>query len=190
MNPKQTYLALVRTQYPVLYYRALKSVFGKSAGLGSLGDDLTDSISAPDLVSTEDLTSGLYTGIDSDTSNAINSAYNATQASSSTTQGGSTDWFGSLANAISSIAPTVIQTQAAENLLQINTQRAAQGLPPLTQNGYPVTSSMLSPTNASLQQMEAALAGGSGSLLLIGGIALVGVLLLMNSGGRASAPAA
>lgn len=187
MNPKQTYLALVRTQYPKLYYAALHRVFGKNGGnLGGLGDDLTDSIT-PDLTSSDDLISDLDTGVSSDVSDSINSAYNASVSPASTTQGGSTDFFGALANAITSIAPTVVQTQAAENLLAINTQRAQQGLPPLTQNGQLVTSSMLSPTSASLAQMEAALAGNSGSLLLIGGIALVGIVLLMNSGGRASA---
>lgn len=186
MNPKQTYLALVRTQYPKLYYAALQRVFSNRANLGGLGDDLTASIT-PDLVSVDDLTSDLDTGVSSDVSDSINAAYNATQSPASTTQGGGTDYFSALANAITSIAPAVVQTQAAENLLSINTQRAAQGLAPLTSNGQIVTSSMLSPTSATVAQMEAALAGGGGSLLLIGGIALVGVLLVMNSGGRRAA---
>ena len=183
MNPKQTYLAMVRTNYPKLYYAAINSVFGRNANLGSLGDDLTDSIT-PDLISSDSLTADTPDISDS-TTDAINSAYNASISSSSSTQGGGTDYFSQIANAITSIAPTVVQTQAAENLLSINTQRAQQGLPPLTANGQLVTSSMLSPTNATIAQMEAALAGGGGSFLIIGGLALVAVLLL--SGNRRSA---
>ena len=183
MNPKQTYLALVRTQYPRLYYAAIQSVFSPRANLGGLGDDLTATIT-PDLVSADDLSADTP-DISSDVTDSINAAYNASLSPSSTTQGGSTDYFSAIANAITSIAPTVVQTQAAENLLSINTQRAQQGLPPLTANGQIVTSSMLSPTSATVAQMEAALAGGSGGLLLIGGLVLVG-LLVMNSGRRAA----
>jgi hypothetical protein len=167
MNPKQTYLAWVRTAYPSLYWRAVTRTFSPQSGMSGLGDDLTDSITVdPSSVST----SITLPGVDQQTIDAINAANSTTQSNTST------DWFGQLANAITSIAPTVIQTQAAENLLQINSQRAAQGLPPLTANGVPVTGSMLSPTSASVAQMEAALAGGSGSLLLIAG---VGLLLLL-----------
>ena len=186
MNSKQTYLALVRTQYPRLYYAALQRVFGGNSGMGGLGDDLTASIS-PDLTSTEDLTASLDTSVSSDVSNSINTAYNAAVSPDSSTQGGSTDYFGQIANAITQIAPTVVQTQAAESLLQINTARAQAGLPLYTSQGQVVTGSMLSPTSASIAQMEAALAGGGSSLLLIGGIAVVAFLLLNSSGGRTSA---
>jgi hypothetical protein len=182
MNPKQTYLALVRTQYPRLYYAALQRVFSPRSNLGGLGDDLTATIT-PDLVSSDDLSADVP-DISSDVTDSINAAYNASQSASSTTQGGSTDYFSAIANAISSLAPTVVQTQAAENLLNINTQRAAQGLPPLTANGQIVTSSMLSPTSATLAQMEAALSGSGGSVLLIGGAVLLAVILL--SGRRAA----
>lgn len=184
MNSKQTYLALVRTQYPKLYYAALQRVFGGSSGMGGLGDDLTDSINAsgwaPDL-------SSIDTSVSSDVSDSINSAYNASISPSSSTQGGSTDWFGQLANAITTIAPTVVQTEAAQNLLNINTQRAQAGLPLYTSQGQIVTGSMLSPTSSSVAQMEAALAGGGTSILLIGGLALVAVLLLSAGGGHKSA---
>lgn len=178
MNARQLYLGWVRTAHPALYGRALVSVFGKGGGLSGLGDDLTSSISAPDLVSSDDIISGVSDiGVTSDVSDAINTAYNSTVASPSTSSG---DFFSSLANAISSIAPTVVQTQAAENLLQINTQRAAQGLAPLTANGIPVTSSMLSPTSATLAQMEAALSGSSGfilPLLLVGGVVVLAMAM-------------
>lgn len=182
MTPKHTYLAWVRTEQPQVYYKALSAVFGKRNGnMGGLGDDLTDSITfSPDLTSTDDLTDISDIDTSSDVTNAVNNAYNATQSSASTTSGGSTDFFGALANAITAVAPTVVQTQAAENLLAINTQRAQQGLPPLTANGIPVTGSMLSPTSATIAQMEAAL-GGAGSLLpilLIGGVGLLAFAMM------------
>lgn len=181
MNAKQLYLGWVRTYYPKAYGAALVQTFGKGRGLMGLGDDLIAPIAnfSPDLTSTADLTSSVSdVGVTSDVSDAINNAYNATVASPASSSS-SGDWFSSLANAISSVAPAVVQTQAAENLLQINTQRAAQGLPPLTANGVPVTSSMLSPTNATVAQLEAALAGGGVMpILLIGGVALVAVLAM------------
>lgn len=188
MNAKQTYLAWVRTTQPAVYYSALRAVFSPNkAGLGGLGDDLTDSIAAsetsPSLVSTSDL-SDIDTSISSDVSDSINNAYTASISPASTTQGGSTDFFGALANAITAVAPTVVQTQAAENLLAINTARAQQGLPPLTANGVPVTGSMLSPTSATVAQMEAALSGGSlMPILLIGGLAVLALALTGRSRG-------
>jgi hypothetical protein len=182
MTPRQLYLGYVRTYHPQVYYAALKNVFGRKAGLAGLGDDLTDSISptVPDLTDVSITTPD----ISSDTTDAVNSAYNATLSSSSTTNGGNTDFFTSLANGIAAVAPTIVQTQAAENLLQINTQRAQMGLPPLTANGVPLTGSMLSPTSASIAQMEAALAGGAGGflpILLIGGVAVLALAMTRKS---------
>jgi hypothetical protein len=169
MNSKQLYLGWVRTTQPKLYYAALQRVFrGHSAGLSGLGDDLTSSIDPG--IGTVD------TSVSSDVSNAVNSAAAAAQSDSST------DWFGQLANAITSIAPTVVQTEAQQNLLAINTQRAKLGLPLYSSNGTVVTGSQLAPTSQSIAQMEAALAGGSG-LWIFGGLALLGVLLLTKKRG-------
>lgn len=180
MNSKQTYLALVRTQHPKLYYAALQRVFGGKSGMGGLGDDLTDSINSagwsPDLITVDN------TSVSSDVTDAVNAAYNASVSPSSTIQGGSTDWFGQLANAITQIAPTVVQTQAAENLLAINTQRARLNLPLYTSQGQIVTGSMLSPTSASIAQMEASLSGSGGTLLLLGVAAVVGIVLISGGG--------
>lgn len=177
MNSKQLYLGWVRTQHPKLYYNALVSTFGRNRGMGSLGDDLTTSIT-PDLVSADQLTSDITdVPVSSDVTDSVNAAYNASMASSSSSSG----WFDSLANAISSLGSTVVQTQAQQNLLAINTQRARQGLPPLTANGVPVTGSMLSPTSSTVARMEAALSGGTIPLLLIGGLGLAAVLMLSKS---------
>lgn len=159
MNSKQLYLGWVRTNHPQLYYAAIRRVFGgPAAGLSGLGDDLLSSID----------TGSVDTSISSDVTNAVNSA--AATAQSDT----STDWFGQLADAITQIAPSVVQTEAQQNLLAINTQRAKLGLPLYSSNGQVVSGSMLAPTSASVQQMEAALTGG-GPWVLLGGLALLGI---------------
>lgn len=175
MNSKQMYLAWVRTTSPKLYWQAVRQVFSPRSGLSGLGDDLTDTISVDPTLSTPGLN---LPGATQDTVDAINTAAVTAQTDTST------DWFGQLANAITSIAPTVVQTQAAENLLQINTQRAAQNLPLYTSNGTLVTGSMLSPTSASVAQMEAALANAGNSMLPILLIAGVGILAIAMSGSR------
>lgn len=168
MNSKQTYLAWVRTQHPRLYYAALRRVFGgPAAGLSGLGDDL---LSAVD-------TGTIDTGVSSDVTDAVNAAANAAQSNSGT------DWFGQLADAITQIAPTVVQTQAQQNLLAINTQRAKAGLPLYSSNGQVVTGSMLAPTSQTVQQMEAALSGGAPWMLLAGLGILAGAFFLTGRRG-------
>lgn len=165
MNPKQTYLAWVRSTHPSLYWRAVANVFSSRSGMGGLGDDLTDSIS-PDF---SVVTTPSDIGLTQEASDAINAATITAQTQTNT------DWFGQLANAITQLAPTVVNTQAAENLLAINSQRARQGLPLYTQNGQLVTSQMLSPTSSSVAAMEAALSGSSSlvlPILLVGGVIL------------------
>lgn len=163
MNSKQLYLGWVRTNHPKLYYAAIRRVFGGSAsGLSGLGDDLVSSID----------TGSVDTSISGDVTNAINSA--AATAQSDT----STNWFGQLADAITSIAPTVVQTEAQQNLLAINTQRARMGLPLYASNGSVVTGSQLAPTSQTVQQMEAALAGG-GPWVFLGGLALLGLAFVV-----------
>jgi len=167
MNPKQMYLAWVRSYYPTLYYNALNQTFGKGSGLAGLGDDLTDSI---------DPTASIAAiGIGQDTSDAIDSAYNAAQQDS-------TNSWDALANAITSTANSVVQTQAAEQLLQVNANRARLGLPLYTSNGQTVTPQMLVPGSATVAQMEAALSG-SGSLWLLAAVAAVFGVYLLSQGG-------
>jgi hypothetical protein len=183
MQSRTAYLAWVRSRYPKVYWSALKAVFTpQQSALGSLGDDLTSSVT-PDLTASTDLTGDLSPDISSSTSDAVNAAYNATVSpSSSGTDTASI--FNSVANAISSIGQSVVTTQAEQNLLSINTQRARQGLPPLSANGLPVTASGLVPTSATIAQIEASLGGSSGMALLGVGIAAVLGLALLSRKSR------
>lgn len=166
MNAKELYLAWLRTNHPNVYARALGKVFSpRSAGLGGLGDDLAMSVIQP-------------VDVNSDVSldPSVGAAIDAANSSPSSSWG---DFFTSLTNAVSSVGQTVVNTQAQQNLLAINTQRARQGLPPVNANGVPVTAAQIAGTQSPLlQQMEAKLASaGNMPYLLVGG-ALVFALLM------------
>ncbi len=164
MNNKQLYLGWLRTYAPVVYTRALKLAANPNANLAGLGDDLT---------------SGLQS-VTVDTGDSTISDADAAAISDAVTSSGSSwsDFFDSLASAVGTVAPAIVQTQAQENLLAVNTQRAQQGLPPLTANGVPVTANALAPTSASLAALEASMSGGLTPILLIGGLGLLAVVLL------------
>lgn len=167
MNAKQLYLGYVRTAHPKLYWMAVSQMLrGPKAGLAGLGDDLTSSITP---VSID--TSTLDVGGTEATQAAIDAA---NQTPSSDSSWG--DFFNNLTNAITTLAPTVINAQAQENLLKTNTALIQAGKPPVTANGIPVTAQMLAPTNQTLAQFEANLAQNSSWILpvaLIGGLAFV-----------------
>lgn len=172
MNAKQTYLAWVRQTHPQVYWTALRRVLTPASGLSGLGDDLTATVN-PNLATVSIDTSGV-SDIPSDISASIDQANQS--------QGSSSDWssfFNAVANSISSIGSTVVQTQAQQNLLQINTQRAKQGLAPLTASGVPVTT--LAPTSSSVAQFEANLSQSMGWLLPALGVGAVAVLLMARA---------
>lgn len=170
MNARQLYLGWLRTTAPLVYARALRTATNPNANLAGLGDDLTSPLQSVTV----------DTG-DSSLSATDIQAISDAGGSSDTGSGNSwADFFSSVANAVGTIAPAVVQTQAQQNLLAINTQRARQGLAPLTASGVPVTANMLAPTSATLASIEASMAGGSGTLLLVGGGILLAVLLLMK----------
>jgi hypothetical protein len=91
--------------------------------------------------------------------------------------------FNQITGAIASVANTITQTQAQQNLLAINTQRAQQGLPPLTMNGQIVTASMLAPANSAVMSAEKVLAGVGGSGMLIIVVIIVLILAMGNKRG-------
>ena len=187
---RQTYLAWLRTTMPNLYVASMQHVanpkktnydFGKARGIGAvsfnqlagLGDDGTDTTDQ-DLAISEDPLSYAPPDVSappaSDTT--VIAPPSSSSSSSSSSSGGSA--FDSVVKAVSSVASTVVATEAQQNLLNVNTQRAKQGLPPLNANGQIITSNMLAPTTSAISQAEAALAGNTGSLLLLlGGAALL-----------------
>jgi len=190
MNPKQLYLAWVRSTFPNVYTGALTQLLSPKAGLSGLGDDLTSSITASIDAGTYDPqamreASANYSSPVSDVSispDVQNSIDQANQTSSSSSAWG--DFFNNLSSAISNVGSSVLQTQAQANLLQINTQRAQQGLPPLNQYGVPVTAQQLAPTSSSIAQFEANLAqtGITSPILWIAIAGIVGVALFANRG--------
>ena len=83
--------------------------------------------------------------------------------------------FSSVLQAVTSIGNTVVNASQTNALIALNTQRAAQGLPPVNAAGQVVTAAGTATTSASLLALENAIAGGSSSsllpILLIGGLA-------------------
>lgn len=141
--------------HPDLYRAAVARVVRKSS-LGGLGDDLTsDIVFDPGSVNISD-----------SASSAINAA-----ASGATSGNSWSDIINSIAGAIGTVAPQIVQTKAQLSTIQINQQRAAQGLSPIG--------------SASLLTGQGL--GGNTGLILAGGLGLVALLLL--SGGRGSAKA-
>jgi hypothetical protein len=101
--------------HPDVYRAAVSRVIRKSS-LGGLGDNLTsDLVFDPGSVNVSD---------------SANSAINA--AASGATSGNSwSDIINSIAGAIGTVAPQIVQTKAQLSTIQINQQRAAQGYPPI-----------------------------------------------------------
>lgn len=92
--------------------------------------------------------------------------------------------FSGIAQAAPAIGQAYVGTQSQLSLLQINSARAQQGLPPLANvNGTLVTASQLAAANPTTAALEGALTVGSSSTsmttwLLIGGAVLLGTMLL------------
>jgi hypothetical protein len=137
----------VKQAHPDLYRAAITRVARKTR-LGGLGDDLTSDITFdPNAVAVSD-----------STVSAIDAA-----ATSSDSTGQWSDVINSIANAITTVAPTVVQSQAQLKTIQINAQRAA--------------------ANQSLLGSGSLLSGSTGMMLmlaLLGG----GVLLLAGRSRR------
>jgi len=94
--------------------------------------------------------------------------------------------FTSILQSVASIGSTVVSASQQSSLIALNTQRAAQGLPPVNANGQVVTAAGVAATNPALLAFENAVSGGSGSMLpilLIGGA--IGLLFLFSRPARA-----
>lgn len=115
MNPKQSqlaYLNWLKRESPGTYLQAVRRAMS-AQGLGSLGDDLIASVGMSDAsFSAADI---------GDASQAIGNASGSLDTSS---------WgslFSNIANAVSQIAPTIVQSKAQLATIQLNAQRAAAG---------------------------------------------------------------
>jgi hypothetical protein len=195
MNNQQKYLAWLRTTAPEVYAAAIRKVLGQTrsvgglssnlanigkatTGFGALGDDI--SFSAPDY----------NAGLDSDVmAVGMTPVTNVTWDPASTytppapvigssSSGGGFDWGSAIVKAVTGVATTVLNSSAQSKLLQINTTRASQGLPPVNAQGVVVPNSALPvSTNPTLRAIESSV-GGTGSIAMIAGIGLLALLIL------------
>jgi hypothetical protein len=88
-----------------------------------------------------------------------------------------TGLFSSIVSAVGGITAAAMTSSAQSNLLKLNTQRAAAGLPPVNANGVPVATSLS--TNPQIAAMESSIAGvASSPVFWIAGLALLAFIVL------------
>lgn len=178
------------------------SMYSSSTGFGFLSDDVTDAslapvgISAPDMSALTIDTSGFQAPDLStiDTSTFISPDFSASipdfsiSSPATDSSGGSSffnaNTFSSLINAVGNVASTALNVNAQSNLLQLNTQRAAQGLWPVQANGTPVPASQLSrAASPAIAQFESAIStqGVTTPLLLLAGLGFLAFAFFKRS---------
>lgn len=203
MNNRQLYLAWLRTAAPTVYTAALRKATGQIKNLGGLGDDLLQQALSPNIRHSflGDDGSSIDTSDTFDSSTLTDTSpiqldpiifqpptFDPGTVSLATPEGvgpapvaaapaassGSSSTFSNILTAVASIGSTVVNASQQSALIALNTQRAAQGLPPVNAQGQVVTAAGTATTSAALLAFENAIAGGSaGSLvpiLLIGGL--------------------
>jgi hypothetical protein len=217
MNNRQLYLAWLRTAAPTVYTAAIRKATGQTKNLGGLdsdllqqalspglrhsflGDDGTDMDSSSSTFSASDLTDTSAISFDpivftppvfdpgtvtAPTPLPTDSSGNVVTAAPTA----SPSIFSSVLQAVTSIGNTVVNASQTNALIALNTQRAAQGLPPVNAQGQVVTAAGTATTSAGLLALENAISRGSGSslipMLLIGGLILY---LVMGRNPRPSA---
>jgi hypothetical protein len=198
MNNKGLYLAWLRTYSPTVYTAAIRKATGKIRTLGGLTDNLIGKALAPNLMhsflgdDSTDTSGNLFSSSDlTDTSavsfdpivfqapvidpialDATALAPDATPATVPASSAVAPSTWANILTAVSSIGSTVVSATQQSSLIALNTQRAAQGLPPVNANGQVVTTAGTAATNSALLAFENAVSGGTGSMLpivLIGG---------------------
>jgi hypothetical protein len=216
MNNRQLYLAWLRTASPTVYTAALRKATGQKKNLGGLNQDLLqqalspsmrhsflgddtsdmDLFSASDLVDTSPIvfdpitfTPPVFDSGSLDIPMPTIGTDTSSSTPSVTAPSSSSSIFSNILSAVTSIGNTVVNASQQNALITLNTQRAAQGLPPVNAQGQVVTAAGTATTSASLLALEAAIAGGNSTgsllpLLLIGGLAAYFLF------GRKSSPSA
>jgi hypothetical protein len=207
MNAQQKYLAWLRITAPEVYTAALRTVARKPRGLGGLSDDLLtrmqrpctgfgflgdDSADLPTITVTADAPTADTSGLTLDP-NAFDSADLATLQQQTTlpalpadvtaaaaAQSQPTGLFNSIVSAVAGVATTALNVSGQSNLVKVNTQRAAMGLPPVNAQGVPISNSFFRPsTNPQLAALEASVGGfASSPLVWVAGLGLIAFLLL------------
>jgi len=141
MTPNFAFVQWVKANHRPVYEAALKRVAQRNR-LGGLGDDLLTDVSYDP--SSANVPTDVTASLDSIAASNSNSA---------------SDIIDSIAGAVTSIAPAIVQTQAQLSTIQINAQRAAQGLPPLGSTSL-LTGQGLSAVSPMVLLIGAAVVGG------------------------------
>jgi hypothetical protein len=198
MNNKQLYLAWLRTAAPSVYTAALRKATGQVRSFGGLTDDLVQQSFAPSLnhsflgddTSSVDLSNIDFSNISNidvgqidtgaiDAQITSGTAANLPSVTATTTSAPST--FSNILTAVTAIGAGVINATNQSKLITLNTQRAAQGLPPVDATGRVVSGTGFSTTSPSLLAFERAISGGStGSFLPILAVLGIGAFFLLR----------
>lgn len=176
----------------------ISSMYAPSTGFGFLSDSVSDislqpinvdssSFSMPDLSALDAFSypaADLSTVDTSSFSSPDLSSFDSSAPAASSGSFLNSGTFTSLLNAATSVADTVINANAQSSLVQLNTQRAAQGLWPVQANGQPVPQSQLYPSaTPSLARFESAIStqGVTTPILWVAGLGLLAFALFKRS---------
>jgi len=109
-------------------------------------------------------------------------SFQAPVAPPASTVAGSSSTFSNILTAVTAIGAGVINATNQSKLIQLNTTRAQQGLPPVNAAGQVVSPTGFGTTSPSLLAFERAISGGtSGSMLpIILGVLGIGAVLLFS----------
>lgn len=212
MNNAQLYLAWLRTFAPAVYAAAVRKATGQTKSLGGLADDLVNKAFAPDLahsflgddtgladgsvdefdflnsggpsITTDfapDLSTPTFdTGTATFTPVAINSGTSV--VAPATASGAPSSVFTGILAAVTAIGAGVITATNQQKLVTLNTQRAAQGLPPVDATGKIVPGYSTATTSPTLLAFEKAISGSSGSMLpiILGVLGIGAAIMFLN----------
>jgi hypothetical protein len=190
MNNAQLYLAWLRTYAPTVYSNAVRTATGNSRSTGGLTDNLLDSALSPATthsflgddnldeitVTAQQMSDPItYDGgvtltqpsFDAGSVTAPGAlSFESGSSGSSGSSSAPSSTFANILTAVTAIGAGVLNYSNQNKLIQLNTTRAQQGLPPVNAQGVVVSPYGTATTNASLLAFEKAISGNSGSMLL------------------------
>lgn len=208
MNNRQLYLSWLRTVAPNIYVSAVRRATGQGKSLGGLSSDLVQQALAPNLSHSflgDDLPVIDVTAISADQPVTTNFSFDTTAipfdsssvpmpsqvaidssvvASATANTPAATSTFANILSAVAAIGAGVANASTQSKLIQLNTQRAALGLPPVNAAGQVISPVVTSATGAALLNFEKSIAGAGGAIspLLIFGVLGLGAFLLLKKG--------
>jgi hypothetical protein len=189
MNARQLYLAWLRTVAPTVYVSAVRRATGQNRSLGGLDSDLVqqalsqnishsflgDDILDPITVTAQSM-QPITTDFSFDSSTipfdqssvaapasvAIDTSVVSPLAPQNPAASNSV--FAGVLAAVGSITSSVLNASTQSKLITLNTQRAAQGLPPVNAAGQVISPVATSATGSALLNFERSISGGMSSM--------------------------